>query len=308
MDPQTIRIAMITKLLYTTGDGSFKEMDWEVPELLSNEIMVKAIMTGVCRSDIDMMTGGFGPLPINMSGHEGIGQVIEIGADIVDVSVGDYVATRGEPAYASVYPVRKDEFVVIPQADPKYIVEPVACGINLIRQAQYEIEKHSGDILILGSGFLAWVAYNTLKLDKFKNNITVVGRSNKDLWGDILVPTIPDKKFEIVIDLSSGTDIFDKDILANQALIIFGAQKEVTTNFANLLWKACTMVFPSPRNPEFIWHMKKAVYWIESGQLDVDKFWTKCYNRNTEWQQAFDDGLNRPSGYSRGYIKWDSTE
>jgi threonine dehydrogenase-like Zn-dependent dehydrogenase len=296
---------MITKLLYTTGDGSFKEMDWEVPELLSNQIMVKAIMTGVCRSDIDMMMGGFGPLPIHMSGHEGVGQVIEIGADIVDVSVGNYVATRGEPAYASVYPVRKDEFVVIPQADPKYIVEPVACGINLIRQAQHEIDKRKGNILILGSGFLAWVAYNTLKIDKVQNDITVVGRSNKDLWGDIIVSAIPEKKYEIVIDLSVGSDVFDKDFLANQALIIFGAQKKVTTDFANLLWKACTMVFPSPRNPEFIWHMKKAVYWIQTGQLDVDKFWTKAYNRNTEWQQAFADGLARPSGYSRGYIKWD---
>jgi threonine dehydrogenase-like Zn-dependent dehydrogenase len=280
-------------------------MDWEVPELLSNQIMVKAIMTGVCRSDIDMMMGGFGPLPIHMSGHEGVGQVIEIGADIVDVSVGNYVATRGEPAYASVYPVRKDEFVVIPQADPKYIVEPVACGINLIRQAQHEIDKRKGNILILGSGFLAWVAYNTLKIDKVQNDITVVGRSNKDLWGDIIVSAIPEKKYEIVIDLSVGSDVFDKDFLANQALIIFGAQKKVTTDFANLLWKACTMVFPSPRNPEFIWHMKKAVYWIQTGQLDVDKFWTKAYNRNTEWQQAFADGLARPSGYSRGYIKWD---
>jgi hypothetical protein len=51
--------------------------------------------------------------------------------------------------------------------------------------------------------------------------------------------------------------------------------------------------------------MKKAVYKIQSGELNVDKFWTKCYNRNTEWQQAFADGVDRPNGYSRGYIKWD---
>ena len=132
-----------------------------------------------------------------------------------------------------------------------------------------------------------------------------MGRSNKDLWGDIIVSAIPEKKYEIVIDLSVGSDVFDKDFLANQALIIFGAQKKVTTDFANLLWKACTMVFPSPRNPEFIWHMKKAVYWIQTGQLDVDNFWTQAYNRDMEWQQAFADGADRPNGYSRGYIKWD---
>jgi threonine dehydrogenase-like Zn-dependent dehydrogenase len=297
---------MKTRILYTDGKGQFVETDYYKPDCGENEITVRAVMTGVCRSDIDMMLGKFGPLPLQMSGHEGIGQVVVVGEHLnMQVKVGDYVATRGEPAYADYYNVRDKEFVIIPNPDPKYIIEPVACGINLIRQAQYEIEKRSGDILILGSGFLAWVAYNTLKLEKFKNNIDVVGRSNKDLWGNVLLESIPDKQYDIVIDLSSSSAIFNQDILANQALIIFGAQKEVTTDFSNLLWKACTMIFPSPRNPEFIWVMKRAVYWIESGQLNVDKFWTKCYNRNTEWQQAFADGKDRPNGYSRGYIKWD---
>jgi threonine dehydrogenase-like Zn-dependent dehydrogenase len=296
---------MNVKLLKTVGDGKFIETTWLKPCITDDEIEVRAVMTGVCRSDIDMMSGGFGPLPDNMQGHEGIGQVTQVGNLVKDIAVGDFVATRGEPAYADYYNAKNNEWVKIPEADPKYIVEPVACGINLIRQAQQEIDKRKGDILILGSGFLAWVAYNTLKIDKVKNNITVVGRSNKDLWGDVLIPDIPDNKFEIVIDLSSGTAIFDLDILANQALVVFGAQKKVTTDFANLLWKACTMVFPSPRNPEFIWYMKKAVYWIESGQLEVDKFWTRSYNRSIEWQQAFADGRDRPNGYSRGYIKWD---
>ena len=297
---------MKTRILYTDGKGKFVETDYYKPDCGDNEITVRAVMTGVCRSDIAMMLGEFGPLPLQMSGHEGIGQVVVVGENLkTQVKVGDYVATRGEPAFADFYNVRENEFVIIPNPDPKYIVEPVACGINLIRQAQAEIEKRKGNVLILGSGFLSWVAYNTLKLEQFGNAIDVVGRSNKDIWGDVLLESIPDKQYEIVIDLSSGSDIFDKDILANQALVIFGAQKEVTTDFGNLLWKACTMIFPSPRNPEFIWVMKRAVYWIESGQLDVDKFWTRSYNRNTEWQQAFADGKDRPNGYSRGYIKWD---
>jgi threonine dehydrogenase-like Zn-dependent dehydrogenase len=296
---------MRTRILYTDGMGKFVETGWVKPEIIDDEIEVKTILTGVCRSDIDMMMGNFGPLPIEMSGHEGIGQVTRVGKNIVDVKIGDYVATRGEPAYADYYNVKQKEFVRIPNPDPKYIIEPVACGINLIRQAQQEIDKRPGNILILGSGFLAYVAYRTLLLDKVNNSIDVVGNSNRDIWDNTLQQTIPNKKYDIVIDLNSSTDVFDKDILNNQALIVFGAQKKVTTDFANLLWKACTMVFPSPRNPEFIYCMKKAVYWIESGHLNVDKFWSKCYNRNTDWQQAFADGKDRPNGYSRGYIKWD---
>jgi D-arabinose 1-dehydrogenase-like Zn-dependent alcohol dehydrogenase len=296
-----------TRLLATDGKGKFVETLWDKTNPTSNEIAVKAIMTGVCRSDIDMMQGSFGPLPLHMQGHEGLGRVCEVGADVLNVKVGDIVATRGEPAYADYYNVRNGEFVVVPEADPKYILEPVACGINLINQAKDQIEKRQGAnsrMLILGSGFLAWVAFHTMRLNGYFYQIDVVGSSKKDLWGDIL-QTHTDANYDVVIDLSSKTDVFDKDILRENALVIFGSQKIVTTDFSNLLWKACTMVFPSPRNPEFINCMHFAKHWIENGYLNVDMFWTRSYNRNTEWQQAFEDGVNRPQGYSRGYIKWD---
>lgn len=298
---------MIVKCLQTTGQGYFEEVAYDKPEPTSDQIEVKAVMTGVCRSDIDMMNGNFGPLPLHMQGHEGLGIVTKVGASVSNVKVGDYVATRGEPAYADYYNCRDKEFVVVEELHPKYIIEPVACGINLINQAKDQIEKRQGAysrMLILGSGFLAWVAYHTMRLNGYFYHIDVVGSSNKKLWGDILQPETS-ANYDVVIDLSSKTDVFDKDILRENALVIFGAQKTVTTDFSKLLWKACTMVFPSPRNIEFINCMHFAKHWIENGYLEVDSFWTTSYNRNTEWQKAFEDGVNRPDGYSRGYIKWD---
>lgn len=297
----------MNKVLATEGKGFFYETDYNVPPLTEDEICVRAVMTGVCRSDIDMMQGNFGPLPIHMQGHEGLGKVIGIGANIKDVAIGDYVATRGEPAYSDVYNVREFEYVKVPEANPKYILEPVACGINVVQQAVSDIYKRSGEgkrLLILGSGFLAWVAYNTIRLNRLDFDITVVGNNNKELWGDLLSDSYKGT-FDVVIDLSSKTDVFDKPIVNNEALIVFGSQKTVTTDFSNLLWKACTMVFPSPRTDRFYDCMKDAAIWIENGELEVDSFWTKGYNRTTEWQQAFADGVNRPNGYSRGYIKWD---
>ena len=297
----------MTRCLQTTGQGFFEEVEYDKPEPASDQIEVQAVMTGVCRSDIDMMQGNFGPLPLEMQGHEGLGIVTKVGALVTDVKEGDYVATRGEPAYADFYNVRQNEFVRVPEADPKYILEPVACGINIVQQSVSDIYKRSGQgkrLLILGSGFLAWVAYNTIKLNRFVFDITVVGNSNKELWGDLLDTTYTGT-FDVVIDLSSRTDVFDKPIVNNEALVVIGSQKTVTTDFGNLLWKACTIVFPSPRTDRFYDCMKDAAIWIENGELKVDSFWTRGYNRNTEWQQAFADGADRPSGYSRGYIKWD---
>jgi hypothetical protein len=301
---------MKVKCLQTTGQGYFEEVEFDKPEPTSYEIEVRAIMTGVCRSDIDMMLGDFGPLPLHMQGHEGIGQVTKIGSNVVTTRVGDYVATRGEPAYADYYNVRMDEYVEIPEADPKYILEPVACGINLINQAKDQLELRQGKtdntrMLIIGSGFLAWVAYHTMLLNGYIYHVDVLGSSNQDLWGDkLLLGT--SESYDVVVDLTGKYELGTEISLNNNALIIDGVGKAVSKSEAQAqLWKAVTTIKPSPRNPQFIDCMHFAKYWIEKGYLEVDSFWTRCYNRNTEWEEAFADGVNRPSGYSRGYIKWD---
>ena len=292
----------MNRILQTTGDGSFTETEYEVPVLTEDEICVRAVMTGVCRSDIDMMVGDFDPLPLHMQGHEGLGKVIGVGANIKDVKIGDYVATRGEPAYADIYNVRKNEYVWVPEAHPRYIIEPVACGINTVDVADC---SRQDKILIIGSGFLAWVAYHTLTKFKHCENVDVIGSSNIDLWGDILLLSTTES-YDVVIDLS-GKYVLGIDInLNNNALIIDAVGKAVSREEAQQqLWKACTTIKPSPRNTNFHQCMKDAVWMIENGYLKVDNFWTRAYNRTTEWQQAFADGLDRPSGYSRGYIKWD---
>ena len=294
---------MTTRILYTQGNGSFVETTWLKPYMTDNEIEVKSLMTGVCRSDIDMMMGNFGPLPIEMSGHEGLGQVTKVGALVSGIKEGDYVATRGEPAYADVYNAKHNEWVQIPEPHPRYIIEPVACGINVVDQASEEIKKRHGKILIIGSGFLAWVAYHRLMLRKL--DIDVLGSSNQDLWGNTLLLGTSEN-YDIVIDLSGKYALGTEINLNNNALIIDGVGKAVSREEAQAqLWKACTTIRPSPRNPNFHQCMKDAVWMIENGYLEVDSFWTRAYNRNIEWQQAFADGADRPSGYSRGYIKWD---
>ena len=292
----------MTRCLQTTGQGYFEEVDYDKPEPTSDQIEVRAVMTGVCRSDIDMMQGNFGPLPLSMQGHEGLGQVTKVGALVTGIKEGDYVATRGEPAYADYYNVRDKEFVFVPEAHPRYILEPVACGINTVDAADISKEDK---ILIIGSGFLAWVAYHTLTKFKHCENVDVLGSSNIDLWGDILLLGTTES-YDVIIDLSGKYELGIDINLNNNALIVDAVGKAVSREEAQQqLWKAVTTIKPSPRNPNFHQCMKDAVWMIENGYLEVDSFWTRSYNRNIEWKQAFADGVDRPNGYSRGYIKWD---
>ena len=298
---------MQSRILYTEGKGHFAEGTIDISDVTPNQIRVASKKTGVCRSDIDMMNGNFGPLPLNMQGHEGLGEVVKVGAQITDVKVGDYVATRGEPAYADFYNAEDGTYVKVPSLDPKYIVEPVACGLNVVMQEEAQFEARSNKdakLCIIGSGFLAWVVYQYLNANYFFK-IDVIGKSNKELWGDKLKDNF-DNDYDIVIDLNTRDEVFKMDLLKPQGLIILGAEKtnSITTNFDKLLWNAVTVVFPSPRQKDFKRCMQTAVKMIESGQLNVDNFWTKGYNRNKEWQTAFAEGNKRMPGYSRGYIEW----
>ncbi len=303
----------MNKILATDGNGVFYETDYDVPPLGPDEICVRNVMTGVCRSDIAMMDGEFGPLPLNMQGHEGLGRVIGIGANIKDVKFDDYVATRGEPAYADIYNVRKNEYVVVPKAEPKYILEPVACGINLIEQDLRAVCDRSGPgkrMLIIGSGFLGWVAYHTVKLTHIQfDSIEVLGNSNQKMWKKYNVLTNEPKyeEYDVIVDISNKNTVLQNHLLAPKGLWIIACEKSNIPGdyFGELLWKAVTIIFPSPRSHMFHKCMKLAESWITNGNLHVDKFWTKGYNRSTEWQQAFADGKDRPNDYSRGYIKWD---
>ena len=298
---------MQSRILYTEGKGHFAEGTIDISDVTPNQIRVASKKTGVCRSDIDMMNGNFGPLPLNMQGHEGLGEVVEVGAQITDVKVGDYVATRGEPAYADFYNAEDGTYVKVPSLDPKYIVEPVACGLNVVMQEEAQFEARSNKdakLCIIGSGFLAWVVYQYLNANYFFK-IDVIGKSNKELWGNKLKDNF-DNDYDIVIDLNTRDEVFKMDLLKPQGLIILGAEKtnSITTNFDKLLWNAVTVVFPSPRQKDFKRCMQTAVKMIESGQLNVDNFWTKGYNRDKEWQSAFAEGNKRMPGYSRGYIEW----
>lgn len=301
----------MVRVLATTGDGSFKETEYTVPPVQQDEIRVRAVMTGVCRSDVAMMNGDFGPLPLHMQGHEGLAQVIAVGSGVSGrVELGDFVATRGEPAYADEYNVKPDQWVVVPSADPRWILEPVACGVNCVLQARRAIADVQNNTplpkaVIVGSGFLAKVVHRTFGILFPEISVDVIGSSNKDYFGTLQKDFVG--TYDIVVDLKEDDRVFTTECVNENAVVIMATEKPsgIDTTFSEFLWKAVTMVFPSPRAPTFYEAMVLAKKWQLEGKLSLDNFWTRGYNRETEWQQAFEDANNRTNNYGRGYIVWD---
>lgn len=57
-----------------------------------DEVLVKMEMAGLCRSDLNAITGHTRYAMPLVLGHEGVGTVVEKGAGVVDINVGDRVA------------------------------------------------------------------------------------------------------------------------------------------------------------------------------------------------------------------------
>lgn len=301
---------MKVKLLYTTGNNDILETTWDKPEPEKDEIEVKAVMTGVCSSDVAMYDGKFTTLPKEIQGHEGLGMVTKVGSLVeanMGIAKGDIVATRGEPGFADYYNAKQGTFVKVPnKADPKYILEPVACGINVANAVYNHSEDKEQSIAIIGTGFLARVTHYTLKRNGYKN-FTVCGNAYPEYWDKQGVIKTTHNQieggFDAFIDFSSKQEYMLGDYVNENGVYVLAAEKTVDNmDFSKYLWKNITIKCPSPRDETFIQSMRYARECIKSGSLDVSDMWEKAYNKENA-QTAFENKLN---GIDKGrtYLLW----
>lgn len=320
---------MLTKTLHSFKANQITETEWDRPEMADDQIEIKTLLCGVCRSDVGSYArwehmpytdaenpngkiGGFG--------HEGLGEVVRVGKKVTGVKVGDFVSTWSDPAYADYYYAKQNEFAIVPEASHKYILQPVACAINILHKTrlfQETMGYNEHPILLLGTGFMSIVIGQYCKANKI--DLIVVGNSNKDIWNSMgyYLHSIEEVKnaygpFKVIIDLTSKAEMYEvisKELAALEALICYAAtpSKPVTTNFFENCWNCHTLIMPSPRNSDFGMIMEWTAKLVEMGVLNTDILWSAGYDRNDmkEVKKAFEDGKNRPNGYLRGFIYWD---
>jgi len=297
------------KVLYTTGKRDLNFVEWCKPEIKKDQIEVKTVYSGICRSDIAAYAGWEKAMPLGMQGHEGLGVVSKVGKNITEVKEGDYVATISDPTYSEYYNASQHQFVKVPKLEPKYIIQPTACAINIIfKSLHFYSEKNK--ILLIGSGFMSIIIGQYLK-NLLGITIDILGESHKKIWEELghnLINKSQLEEYNKVIDLSSKADNFYlfKDIVKLEGLICYASTpfSNVSTNFFDNCWKCHTIIMPSPRNSNFKNIMELTVPMIDNGTIDPSRLWTKEYNFYTDYKQAFEDGVNRTSNYIRGYFKF----
>ena len=154
---------MKTEAIWYLGESKIELRDLEIPEPGPDEVIVAMETCGICAWDVLAFDGRFAkyhPYPF-CAGHEGVGRVIEAGAKVRAVKVGQRVALYELPigtpggALLARHALRSErEVAVIPEGPLPvhlWIVEPVACVVNGLLYAGIQ----PGDrVAVVGAGYM----------------------------------------------------------------------------------------------------------------------------------------------------------
>ncbi|MEB3766852.1 alcohol dehydrogenase AdhP [Acinetobacter sp. MD2] len=185
----------------------------EIPKVTAGKVLVKMLATGVCHTDLHAMHGDWPIKPTVpfIPGHEGVGEVVEIGAGITHLKVGDKVGVpwlysacgHCDHCYAgwetlckeqqnsgysvngsfAEYCLADGEYVgVIPEGVDLLEIAPILCAGVTVYKGLKMTEAKTGDwVAISGIGGLGHVAIQYAKTMGFNVVAIDVDDSKTDL-------------------------------------------------------------------------------------------------------------------------------
>ena len=179
-----------------------------IPSLKNGQVLVKILFAGLCHSqlmEIDGLRGEDQYLP-HMLGHEGVGEVVEVGANVTKVQVSDTVVlgwikglglenlgtqyrtsdglkiNAGHITTFSNYAVvSENRLIKKPESTPNELAVLYGCaiptGLGMVLNAVPE--NFNGSVAFLGLGGIGLSALLSAKLRNFKKIIAIDTNSDK---------------------------------------------------------------------------------------------------------------------------------
>lgn len=153
-------------------NGGVELIDLEVGQPGPGEVQVQATVCGVCAADIHMFQHG--PFNWGRHGHEGVGRVIKLGANVQGLRVGDRVSSdllgftqRSNVAAADLYLINDATLT-----DEQCLLEPVACAVTGLDHCQLRVGDRTA---LIGCGFMGAMILQGL-LRSFAERVIVIER------------------------------------------------------------------------------------------------------------------------------------
>ncbi len=151
------------------GIGDVRVVDSPKPQIDNKEVLIAIRACGVCPTDIrKYRTGDNGTLPLPMNlGHEFAGDVVEVGADVKNVKVGQRVMGDGYVGYAE-YARITDHFVPFIMELPEGVTYEEATFTEPLADCIYCVERRANvgvddKLVILGGGTMGLMKLKVAK-------------------------------------------------------------------------------------------------------------------------------------------------
>ena len=233
----------------------------KIPRPKVDEVLVKVLFTGVCGSDLRTWEGTHWwienwPLPPGGYGHEGVGEVVEVGDKVKGIRVGDLVGNIGRTCFAQ-YTVAKNTHVITGQ-DPEAmcLAGPISNALNIVDLTE---AKPGETVVILGQGSIGLIATQLLTrigvtvfaTDVVERRIRQSERygakafdARERDWMDRIVREAGDVKAVVECSGSDGTLIPACHIVGTAGtIVVYGCQGEMRLPYRPLRRKGVRIEF-----------------------------------------------------------------
>lgn len=229
------------KSVVFTQPGSFEIVDRPIPKVGPEDVLVKVHACGICGTDLHIFHGEhFVEFPV-IPGHEYSGEVVEAGAEVKHIAVGDMVAVdpnitcgvchfcrRGEihfcqnltalgvnrdGGFAEYSLVPAKQVYPLPQGLPlelAALAEPIACCVHGIDQAEVSV---GDDVVIMGAGPIGLIMMQLARLAGSRRIIVSEPYKSRrrlatELGADMAIdPKAQDLKDEVLRATEVGADV-----------------------------------------------------------------------------------------------------
>ena len=207
------------------AEGGLEITDAPRPEPKPGEVLVQVKAAGLNRADLMAIAGARGFASGGVAGREWAGEVVEVGADVGDLSPGDRVMCTGTGAYAEfavTAPARAwkipannmsfEQAATLPvslqtmhnaivtagrmEKDDAVLIQGASSGVGILGM---QIAKFMGARLVIGTSTLAG---RRAKLTEYGADMAL--DSSDPAWADAVLEATDGKGVDLIVDQVSG--------------------------------------------------------------------------------------------------------
>lgn len=304
----------------------FVVTDRPVPEIGSDEILVRTRVCGVCTSEVDMFEGKNEELEYpRFIGHEVSGVVEDVGARVRELVPGDRVAVYSEGGGYAEYTAVPARWAVKLRDETRFdlaLGEPIACSVNGVRKAKPELND---SVALVGCGFMGLImlqvfrargAGRVIAIDRRRSALDLAERLGAT---NTIAADEPDAVVKEVMAMTEGRgvdigvelagvqgtlDLTSRLVRMEGTLEVFGFHQggRRTVDWAHWNWMAFRIVNGHTRNQDlYVEGMRIGIGMMEHGSLVMDPLVTHRYGLE-DINEGFEEASAKREGFVKGVI------